>query len=225
MVTYFFNGHAQTTQVSLNSANQDITWQLKPKADVNSSGTEISTPGFKMSEYVKGIVPGVVFTSYVKAGKEKDPNYADNIYEVDESFYNRPFWYRTEFELPDAYKEGQRVWLHFENTNRYADFYFNGTKLSGTPTSTKDVSGHMLRTKYDVTDLVKKSGKNAIAVLITDADQKKRRDSEESFGVTASPTYLSAAGWDWMPYVPGRLAGITGDAYIRITGDVVMEDP
>ena len=28
-----------------------------------------------------------------------------------------------------------------------------------------------------------------------------------------------------MPYVPGRLAGITGNAYLVVTGDVVMEDP
>mgnify|MGYP000820540331 FL=1 len=28
-----------------------------------------------------------------------------------------------------------------------------------------------------------------------------------------------------MPYVPGRLAGITGNTYLMVTGDVVMEDP
>lgn len=32
----------------------------------------------------------------------------------------------------------------------------------------------MLRSKFDVTNLIKKSGKNVIAVLITDADQKRR---------------------------------------------------
>lgn len=216
--------NAQSSRISLNTS-KDIIWQIKPQADVKNSGFEISTPGFKIPDYVKGVVPGIIFTAYVNAGLEKDPNYSDNIWKVDESFYNRPFWYRTEFELPATYSKGQRVWLHFDNTNRYADFYFNGTKLSGTKTSTKDVSGHMLRTKYDVTNLVKTSGKNAIAVLITDADQKKKRNSKEGFGVTASPTYLSAASWDWMPYVPGRLAGITGNAYIQITGDVTMEDP
>ena len=221
----WFTGHAQTTKISLNSTNKAITWQIKPKADLKSTGFQISTPGFNIPDYVKGVVPGVVFTAYVEAGKEKDPNFADNIWKVDESFYSRPFWYRTEFELPKAYHAGQRVWLHFDNTNRYADFYFNGTKLSGTKISTKDVSGQMLRTKYDVTDLVNKSGKNAIAVLITDADQKKTRNSKEGFGVTASPTYLSAAGWDWMPYIPGRLAGITGNTYVEITGDITMEDP
>lgn len=222
---FTLEGYGQTVKMSLNSANPEIEWQVKPQADLQSSGNEISTPGYKIPDFIKGVVPGVVFTAYVEAGLVPDPNYADNIYKVDEAFFNRPFWYRTEFELPESYKKGQRVWLHFDNTNRYADFYFNGVKLSGTKTSTKDVSGHMLRTKYDVTDLVKLSGKNAIAVLITDADQKKQRDSKGSFGVAASPTYLAAAGWDWMPYVPGRLAGITGNTYITITGDVTMEDP
>lgn len=220
-----FTGYAQNIRLSLNSTNPQIAWEIKPQADLKSSGYELATPGFKMPDAVKGVVPGTVFTAYVDARLVAEPNYADNIWKVDESFYNRPFWYRTEFELPASYVKGQHVWLHFDNTNRYADFYFNGEKLSGSKTSTRDVSGHMIRTKYDITHLVKTSGKNAVAVLITDADQKKKRDSKEGFGVTASPTYLSAASWDWMPYVPGRLAGITGNAYIEITGDITMEDP
>ena len=216
----------QTTWMSLNSSNPRIIWEVKPQADLeNITGEQISTPEFKMSDYVKGVVPGTVFTAYVEAGIVPDPNYADNIYKVDETFYNRPFWYRTEFELPVSYSEGKRVWLHFDNTNRFADFYFNGEKISGTKTSVKDVSGHMLRSKFDVTDLVKKSGKNAIAVLITDPDQKKTRKAKDPYGVACSPSYLAGAGWDWMPYIPGRLAGITGNAYLAVTGDVIMEDP
>lgn len=216
----------QSTKMSLNSSNPQILWEVKPQADLeNMTGEQISTPGFEMSDFVKGVVPGTVFTAYVEAGIVPDPNYADNIYKVDETFYNRPFWYRTEFELPVSYSEGKRVWLHFDNTNRFADFYFNGEKISGTKTSVKDVSGHMLRSKFDVTDLVKKSGKNAIAVLITDPDQKKTRKAKDPYGVACSPSYLAGAGWDWMPYIPGRLAGITGNAYLAVTGDVIMEDP
>lgn len=212
--------------MSLNSSNSVIVWEVKPQADLeNATGEQISTPGFKMPDYVKGVVPGTVFTAYVDAGIVPDPNYADHIYKVDETFYNRPFWYRTEFKLPASYSKGKRVWLHFDNTNRFADFYFNGEKISGTKTSTKDVSGHMIRSKFDVTHLIKKSGKNAIAVLIIDPDQKKTRKAKDPYGVACSPSYLAGAGWDWMPYVPGRLAGITGNAYLAVTGDVVMEDP
>lgn len=178
----------QSTKMSLNSSNPQIVWEVKPQADLeNMTGEQISTPGFAMSDFVKGVVPGTVFTAYVEAGIVPDPNYADNIYKVDETFYNRPFWYRTEFELPASYSEGKRVWLHFDNTNRFADFYFNGEKISGTKTSVKDVSGHMLRSKFDVTDLVKKSGKNAIAVLITDPDQKRRVKLKIRMGLLAVP--------------------------------------
>lgn len=217
--------HAQNRRFSLNSSNPAITWELKPQAEVVASGFDLSRVGHKLGKTVKGIVPGVVFASYVEAGLEKDPNFADNIYRVDEFFYNRPFWYRTEFVLPSLPVKGERVWLHFDNINRYADFYFNGVKISGNETSTKDVSGHMIRSVFDVTDMISKTGRNAVAVLIYDANQKKTRDAKEGFGITASPTYLSAAGWDWMPYVPGRLQGITGNVYFETTGDVVMEDP
>lgn len=218
--------HKETVQMSLESSSPGIRWEIKPQADLEGiDGREISTPGYRMEDAIPGVVPGTVFTSYVEAGKEPDPNYGDNIYKVDETFYNRPFWYRTEFSLPAGYREGQRVWLHFDNTNRFADFYFNGQKISGSYTSTKDVSGHMLRSKFDVTQWIDPKGKNAIAVLIYDPDQKKTRTDKGPYGVACSPSYLAGAGWDWMPYVPGRLAGITGHCYLRITGDVVMEDP
>lgn len=148
-------GFAQIVKVSLNSSNPQIAWQVKPQADLGEvKGEQISVSGFDMGNSVAGIVPGTVFTSYVEAGKEADPSYGDNIYKVDETFYNRPFWYRAEFNLPICYEDGNRVWLHFDNINRFADFYFNGTKISGTESSTKDVSGHMLRSKFDVTSLL-----------------------------------------------------------------------
>lgn len=215
---------AQTTGFSLDT-NDNVKWSVMPKADVPDSGSVVSKVGYNMKEAVPGVVPGVVFTAYVNAGKEKDPNYADNIYRVDETFYSRPFWYRTEFDLPASIAPGQHVWLCFDNTNRYADFYFNGHKISGTEKSIRDVSGHMMRSRFDVTPYIHRGGKNGVAVLIYDADQKKTRKGEGPYGVACSPSYLAGAGWDWMPYVPGRLAGITGHARVEITGDAVMDDP
>ena len=215
-----------TSRISLDSPDGAI-WQLCPQESMSgTAGTEISTVGFTMpDDAVEGVVPGVVFTAYVNAGKEETPEYGDNIWRVDERFYNRPFWYRAEFDTPADYTDGKRVWLKFDNTNRYADFYFNGVKLSGTPESTRDVSGHMIRSIFDITPYLSPDGRNAVAVLITDADQKKTRDADDPYGVACSPSYLAGAGWDWMPYVPGRLNGITGHVSLDVTGDVVMVDP
>ncbi|MGN0068962.1 MAG: glycosyl hydrolase 2 galactose-binding domain-containing protein [Prevotella sp.] len=230
LLTYILIGigitsSAQNHEWSLNSSNPAIKWQVLPKAEVRDSGIIISRVDYTMPEAIEGMVPGVVFSAYVAAGKEPCPEYADNIYKVDETFYNRPFWYRTEFKLPETLQTGQHIWLNFDNTNRFADFYFNGKKISGTAESVKDVSGHMLRSRFDVTELINRNGKNAIAVCIYDPDQKKTRTDKGPYGVACSPSYLAGAGWDWMPYVPGRLAGITGNAYISVSGDGIMEDP
>ena len=215
---------AQLQVMSLNTADKQVTWTVTPQDEVDAKGQEVSKPGFAFDNGVVATVPGVVFVDYVNAGHEENPDLADNIYRVDETKYSKPYWYRTEFS-PLPVQQGQRVWLCFDNTNRYADFYFNGHKISGTEESTKDVSGHMLRSRFDVTAYYNATGKNAIAVLIYDADQKKTRKAEGPYGVACSPSYLAGAGWDWMPYVPGRLAGITGNARIENTGGVVMNDP
>lgn len=205
-----------TTQAQLHSYSLDTSetfakWTLSPERS--------------MADAVPAVVPGTVFTAYVEAGREACPEYGSNIYKVDESWYSRPFWYRGEFRLPQPLQAGQRVWLCFDNTNRYADFWFNGEKISGTATSVKDVSGHMLRTRLDVTSLYQEDHTNIIEVKIYDTDQKKTRKAEGPYGVACSPSYLAGAGWDWMPYVPGRLAGITGHARVEVTGGVSLVDP
>ncbi len=220
---------AQRTSYSLSSDEEWVMWTLAPQDEVADGGKAISQPGYKLkggeTGAVAAVVPGVVFTSYVEAGREENPEYADNIYRVDERKYNRPFWYRAEFALPRKIADGEHVWLCFDNTNKYADFYFNGHKVSGTEESTRDVKGHMMRTRLDVTPYIIEGGRNALAVLIVDVDQKKTRDGKGPYGVACSPSYLSGAGWDWMPYIPGRLNGIPGRVTLDITGPVVMEDP
>ena len=219
---------AQEKVLSLNTVDGQVAWAVAPQDQSPASGQEVSRVGFTFADGVKATVPGVVFTDYVNAGREENPDLSDNIYRVDETKYSKPYWYRTEFEtgrlgsLPD---EETHYWLCFDNTNRYADFWFNGHKISGTAESTKDVSGHMLRSRFDVTPYYHKNGKNAIAVLIYDPDQKKTRTDKGPYGVACSPSYLAGAGWDWMPYVPGRLAGITGNCYVAASGDAVLADP
>ncbi|MBQ8466987.1 MAG: beta-mannosidase [Prevotella sp.] len=202
---------AQLHTYPLDSTNPEVHWQVSPERT--------------MTDAVPAVVPGTVFTAYVEAGREACPEYGSNIYEVDERKYSRPFWYRGEFRLPQPLRADQHVWLCFDNTNRYADFWFNGEKISGTSSSEKDVSGHMLRSRFDVTALYQEDRTNIIEVKIYDADQKKTRRAEGPYGVACSPSYLAGAGWDWMPYVPGRLAGITGHARVEVTGGVSLVDP
>jgi beta-galactosidase/beta-glucuronidase len=64
----------------------------------------------------------------VLAGKEKDPNFGDNIYHVDLAKYDRNFWYRTDFDVPAVCRRS-RVWLNLDGLNRDADVFVNGHQV------------------------------------------------------------------------------------------------
>lgn len=183
------------------------SWIVIPECSTNI--TELSTLGFTHEEAVEAIVPGTVFSSYVNAGIEEDPNFGDNIHRVDRSKYDRSFWYRTEFSIPsDFYKE--HIWLNFNGVNRKAEIYLNGQPL-GT------LDGFMERGQYDITHKLNPSGKNILAVLV--------HIPATPLANQGSPTYLSSGGWDWMPYVPGLNSGITDKVWLSNTGHTTIIDP
>ncbi len=193
-------------------------WQIAPQADVPQSGEEISRPGFAAAGWIKGQVPGTVFGSYVLAGKEKDPNFADNIYHVDLTKYDRNFWYRTDFDVPETYRHS-RVWLNLDGVNRDADVFLNGHVVGS-------MHGFFQRGCFDVTALVQVGARNSLAVLdyvpvLFHKETPKDRDSENF----SSPSFVCAKGWDWMPRVPGLDMGIYKDVYLSATGDVSLHDP
>ncbi|MGN8070137.1 discoidin domain-containing protein [Mucilaginibacter sp. 22184] len=208
IVTCFSSmAHAQSNEVSLNSsAGQQ--WKVKPQADVIDA-SQVKDAGYNTSNWVTAIVPGTTFASYVAAGLEKDPNFGDNIYKVDKAKYDRSFWYRTEFGIPPSYTK-KTIWLNFKGVNRKADIYLNGTLLGS-------LDGFMQRGQYDITSLVNRAGKNVITALVYIPKQPLAN--------VGSPNYVSSAGWDWMPYVPGLNSGITDNVFLSNTGDVTIKDP
>lgn len=198
----FLTSSAQENKIFLNSSSPIVNWKVQPQADNGSAYKE-------QSAWVKAIVPGTVFGSYVEAGLEKDPNFADNAYNVDKSKYDRNFWYKTEIKTTSLPK-GQRLWLNFEGINRKGDIYFNDQRLGS-------LDGFMERGKFEITNLVKPNGTNILSVLVY--------WPTNPIPNYASPTYISSASWDWMPYVPGLLSGITDDVYLTTSGDVSIVDP
>lgn len=192
--------------------SQQLRWKLSPQG---ASPAAIARAGFPDKDWVPAVVPGTVFYAYVKAGKEKDPDYGDNIYQVDAKKYNQPFWYRTEFPTMKL-KNNQRVWLKFNGINKYADIWFNGKQIAY-------LHGHMQRGIYDITSMLNHTGNNAIAVLIS----PPKYDPDHNHGLAnwESPTYLSSGSWDWMPAVPGLNSGITDTVALSITGPVSISDP
>jgi len=193
----------------MDSSNELISWKINSNDSVSKDIALLKAPGYNTDKWVKVLVPGTIFGSFVAEGYEKDPNYGDNIYNVNKARYERNFWYRTEFSLPTGFSSG-KVWLNFEGVNRDADIYFNGTYLG-------KLQGIVHRGKYDITALVKNQEPNVLAVLVY--------LPVTPLNCSASPTYISSAGWDWMPWVPGLNMGITDNVYITTSGGVTIEDP
>lgn len=213
-----FSGNVSFIQANtptfLNSSNPAVRWETKVYNETDNI-TQLAYSA-DSDAWKPATVPGTVFTDYVNLGLEKDPNYGDNIYQVDRDKYNRSFWYRTRFAAPKISKEQSNVWLHFDGINRSGIIYLNGVKLG-------ELRGMMERGKFNITKHLKPRGENVLLVLVSLPNQK--RHPEEKFANLASPTYLSSAGWDWMPYVPGLNTGITDNVFLTLTGDITLQDP
>jgi hypothetical protein len=196
---------AQVNITDLGSSDHQ-TWYIKADAETGTGGKD---PGVNTLNWIKAVVPGTTFASFVAAGQEKDPNFGDNIYKVDRNKYDRDFWYRTSFKIPAAYAQ-KKIWLNFNGVNRKGDIYLNG-KLLGS------LDGFMQRGHFDITAGINPDGDNTLAVLISIPLQPLAN--------AGSPNYVSSAGWDWMPYVPGLNSGITDKVYLSCSGDLTIQDP
>jgi hypothetical protein len=193
-------------------------WSVKPQSEVGSAvtGETVATVGFDMnSGWVKAAVPGTVFGAYVAAGLEPDPNINDNIYKINHTKYNQPFWYRTEFPAVKNFPAGNNIWLSFNGINKKGDIYLNGHFL-GT------IAGLVQRGKFNVTGIISTTGKNALAVLVS---PPKFIKGKHSLANLESPTYVCTQGWDWMPQVPGFDSGIIDTVALSSSGPVTIADP
>lgn len=197
--------HAQT--LSLNSDN--LQWEVIPVVDEATQLHALSQTGIKVTEAIPGVVPGTVFTAYVEAGLEEDPNFGDNIHRVDRSLYDRSFWYRTEFAIPQHFDK-ECLWLNFDGVNRKAHIYLNGTLIG-------ILDGFMHRGRFDISTTARRDASNALLVKV-DIPQTPLANQ-------GSPNYLSSAGWDWMPYVPGLNSGITDNVSLSNSGSITLVDP
>ena len=199
-------------------------WMLQRASAVSANGESISKAEFTTDDWIVATVPGTVLTSYKNIGAVPNPNYADNIFQISESFFNSNFWYRNEFEVPEGFKQ-ERLFLNFDGINWKANIYLNGTKLGL-------MEGAFVRGMYDVTDYIV-SGKNVLAVEIIKnlhigaVKEKYEKNTDFNGGILGAdnPTFHASIGWDWISTIRGRNIGIYDDVYLTTAGKVTIQDP
>jgi len=226
-------------------------WVIKSSTQVKEEGEIISTDKFSPDNWYPTSIPSTVLNALVKNGVYPDPRVGMNnflIPDASDDFNARydlskysylpdkrnpwkdPYWYRTEFKLPDTYR-GKAVWLIFKGINYRADVWLNGNKIA----DSKNMVGMFRRFKFNVTDYAKPGENNYLAVKIYNVDHIGDPGTPQTkiFGpprgkdreIHKDVTLKISGGWDCAPVVRDRNMGIWQDVYIEATGPIDIRDP
>ena len=199
-------------------------WKLTRASLVEDSGETLSGNGYDDSSWLPASVPGTVLSSYINVGAVPDPNFSDNQLQISEAFFLGDFWYRDEFELPQGFKK-DRLFLNFDGINWKAEIFVNGRRAGR-------IDGAFTRGIFDVSDLVQE-GLNSLAVKILSPahpgtiKEQTALSTDSNGGMLGAdnPTFHASVGWDWIPTIRGREAGIWNDVYLTTTGNVRLSEP
>ena len=211
---------AEPGRITLSGGN----WRLTRSDFVSASGEKIASPDFADDAWQVATVPGTVLTSYINIGAVPDPNLADNVSYISDSYFCSNFWYRNTFDVPADFV-AKSTQLHFDGINWKANIYLNGKKLARQ-------EGAYIRGIYDVTGLLK-AGTNYLAVEIErnahygSIKEKNAYSTDYNGGPLGAdaPTFHPSIGWDWITTVRGRNIGIWNEVYLTQNGGVTVSDP
>ncbi len=202
-------------------------WQLQDVAKVPQPGAEVAAAGFNTKGWYTATVPGTVLTTLVNNRVYPEPLYGENNRPetIPESLARTSYWYRNLISIPKSYAGGH-IWLNFDGINYSATVWVNGTQV-GT------MRGAFTRGIFDITSQVTPGKQAVLAVLITPqphpgvSHEHTIRDGlGQNGGETAidGPTFLSTIGWDWIPAIRDRDAGIWQKVFLSATGPVLVKD-
>ncbi len=201
-------------------------WKLRPAPDVTESAEVISGREYSAKEWWTATVPGTVLTTMVDQGVYPDPDFGLNNLAIPESLNKQDYWYRTEFNAAENWKN-RRLTITFEGINYVAAVWLNGKELGR-------IKGAFIRGNFDVSDQIKFGQANVLAVRVSPPphpgiphEQSIKAGPGENGGALCldGPTFVDTEGWDWIPAIRDRDTGIWQKVVIRATSVVHVGDP
>ncbi|MGA7720473.1 MAG: sugar-binding domain-containing protein [Ignavibacteriaceae bacterium] len=179
-------------------------WLIQSCQNAPEAGSLISTTKYFPVNWHRAVVPSTVMGALVNDGVYKDIFNGDNLKNIPAKEFEKPWWYRTEFNLPGT-ANGKTIKLKFEGIIYRAEIWLNGKLVADSGT----VQGVYRMFEFDVSAIVKKSGKNILAVKVFPP-----RRGEPSVGFV-----------DWNPAPPDKNTGIWRNVSIMVSGDVSVNYP
>lgn len=201
-------------------------WKIQSSEKVKAGGRLISAAGYPADGWRPVAVPTTVLAGLVENKVFPDPYYGLNLKSIpgyrdgrwfvmpEGSPFRVPWWYRTEFSLPAAYR-GKHLTLHLDGINYKANVWLNGRKAGDSATLT----GMFRRFEIPISEYAVPGGENCLAVEIIPPgllpDIKYNTKQVEA-----------TTGWDdHNPQPPDMNMGIWQDVFITATGPVALRHP
>lgn len=214
---------AETTGATL---KLNAGWALQSSAACAANGEAISTNGFDATGWYATSIPATVLAALVENKVYPDPFFGDNITRVpgyrsgswlvmpEDSPFRPAWWYRVEFELPEAFG-GKNLVLHLDGVNYRANVWLNGKRIADDAA----VVGMFRRFEFDVNALVSPGRRNCLALEVTAPGHipDKAYHTKQVEATT---------GWDdHNPQPPDLNMGIWREVYITATGPAALRYP
>lgn len=176
---------------------------IQATSEVRQPPERISRPGFDTHRWYPTSVPATVLAALVENGVYKNPYFGMNLSEIPSEPYEKPWLYRTEFQLSQKDAAGT-VLLEFDGINYSAEIWLNGNRIA----PATEVRGAFRRFQYDISRFVYE-GANALAVEV----------------IPPKPGDFSTGFVDWNPPPPDRNMGIFRSVRLRFCRSVSIEWP
>lgn len=208
----------------------DAGWELGDGDGITAPAEAVSRVGFATGNapgpWYDATVPGTVLTTLVDQGVYPDPLVGLNNLAIPDDLALRPWWYRTEFILPQSWRERHvRVLLH--GINYHAEVWLDGRRLG-------EITGAFQRGDFDLPPGCLGSGPHALAILVwpqphaglaSEASHHVGPLPNGGEGTLDGPTFFCSEGWDWIPTIRDRNTGLWQGVELVCSGVVTIQDP
>jgi len=163
----------------------------------------ISQNGFDTKSWYEADVPGTVLGSLATHKVIEDPTFGINMKNMDPVQFQKPWWYRTTFNITaDDLKKN--VSLRFNGISNRADLWINGEKIVGS----ENFAGTYRMFTFNINQFIKE-GENTIALKIT-----QYANGEYFLGFC-----------DWNPLPTDRSMGIFREVFLEINDGIKIRSP
>jgi len=180
-----------------------VDWVIQASCRESRKPELISMPGFKANRWYPTSVPATVLAALVENGVYKNPYFGTNLSKIPSKPFEKPWWYRTEFQL-SRQETSSTVLLEFDGINYSADIWLNGNRIA----ASTEIKGAFRRFRFDISKFVSE-GANALAIEVF---PPKSGDFSTGFV-------------DWNPPPPDRNMGIFRSVRLRCCRGVSIERP